>query len=146
MELSSISKGIFYLDANAFIYALEAHPEFVGQVTALFEVIAATGSTSVTSELTLAECLVKPFEKQDVGSQMQYEQHISPSEALLVIPVSRQILKDAAQLRAFFKNKLPDTIHLITALTSGCTYFVTNDDRIKFPPHITPIIISKLTP
>jgi predicted nucleic acid-binding protein len=74
------------------------------------------------------------------------EQHISPSEALLVIPVSRQILKDAAQLRAFFKNKLPDTIHLITALTSGCTYFVTNDDRIKFPPQITPVIISKLTP
>lgn len=105
MELSSISKGIFYLDANVFIYALEAHPEFIGQVTALFEVIAATGSTSVTSELTLAECLVKPFQKQDVGAQMQYEQHISPSEALLVIPVSRQILKDAAQLRAFFKNK-----------------------------------------
>jgi predicted nucleic acid-binding protein len=60
MELSSINRGIFYLDANVFIYALEAHPEFVGQVTALFEVIAATGSTSVTSEFAQTACPAHP--------------------------------------------------------------------------------------
>lgn len=74
-------------DADHFIYALEAHPEFVGQVVALFERIAETDSSSVTSELTLAECLVKPFEKQDAQSQQQYEQHISPSEALQITPI-----------------------------------------------------------
>lgn len=145
MELTTLAPGKFYLDANVFIYAIEANPTFVEQVTALFEHIAGTESSAITSELTLAECLVKPFTDQDEQSQLQYESHIRSSELLQVMPVSRQVLVDAARLRANHKNKLPDTIHLVTALSQKCSYFVTNDAKIRFPSEITPIIIGEIT-
>ena len=49
-----------YLDANVFIYALEAATEHLPDLTALFDLLAAGGAAAVTSELTLAEVLPRP--------------------------------------------------------------------------------------
>jgi len=50
-----------YLDTNIFIYALEAYPEFVSALTSLFVAIDEGKLRAVTSELTLAEVLIKPM-------------------------------------------------------------------------------------
>ncbi|HKV12939.1 MAG TPA: hypothetical protein VJ725_32660 [Thermoanaerobaculia bacterium] len=51
-----------YLDANLFIYALEAAEPWVAVTRQLFEDLDAGVCSAVTSELSLAECLVKPFQ------------------------------------------------------------------------------------
>jgi len=50
-----------YLDTNVFIYALEEYPRYVQALTELFDSIDAGRLKAITSELTLAEALVKPM-------------------------------------------------------------------------------------
>lgn len=56
------------------------------------------------------------YQNQDLVKQTTYKQLISNSQNLTVIPISRQVLIEAAQLRANFSIKLPDAIHAATAL------------------------------
>ena len=62
MGIMDVIKGErIYLDTNIFIYALEAYPEFVSALTSLFVAIDEGKLRAVTSELTLAEVLIKPM-------------------------------------------------------------------------------------
>jgi predicted nucleic acid-binding protein len=63
----------------------------------------------------------------------------------LTIPINRQILETAAQLRASTHLKTPDAIHAATALESGCTLFVTNDPAFKRVPNLAVMVLSDLT-
>jgi predicted nucleic acid-binding protein len=87
----------------------------------------------VTRELTLAEALVKSLEvgSQDIADL--YAELIESSGRLLVVPIDRSILMDAALYRAPLGIKLPDAIHVATAVTAGCEIFLSNDRKIKTP-------------
>jgi len=50
-----------YFDTNLFIYLIEKYPVHEMKVTELLQHLDAIGSQIMTSELTLAECLVKPY-------------------------------------------------------------------------------------
>ena len=70
MDVTAIPKGTrVYLDANVWIYALEGYAEFVASVTALFARIDAGELIALTSELRLAEVLVKPFANDNTELQ-----------------------------------------------------------------------------
>ena len=85
-----------------------------------------------TSELSLSELLPRPFrEKRDdlIAIYDSWTQQQNPW--LEVAPISRQILWNAAILRAVHGSlKLPDAIHLTTALSLRCSHFLTADLRI----------------
>ena len=49
---------------------------------------------------------------------------------LVVAPVSRAVLVEAARLRPTTRMKLPDAIHAATARLSGSTVLLTNDAGI----------------
>lgn len=59
--LSELVGSRVYLDANAFIYVQERHPTFGPAIEAICAQIDAQSVEGVTSELSLAECLVKPI-------------------------------------------------------------------------------------
>ncbi len=63
---------------------------------------------------------------------------------LIVLPNTREIFQQGAQLRADHKSlKTPDAIHLATALHYGCDEFWTNDDRLsKIAPTIAKNILT----
>ncbi len=63
---------------------------------------------AVTSELTLAEALVKPLLDRHAERQAAYLQVLQPSTSLHMAPVSRDVLLAAARLRAETGLKLPD--------------------------------------
>jgi len=100
-----------YLDTNIVIYAVEGLLTYIDQIRALMTAVNASEIIGVTSELTLAETLVKPFKDQQPALQQAYKVFLTPTPALEVAPISRAILEDAAQLRATTKLKLPDAIH-----------------------------------
>jgi predicted nucleic acid-binding protein len=85
----------------------------------------------VTSELTLAEVLVGPLKTGNVAIQQTYRSFLTSTATVEVPPVSRDILEESAQLRANTKLKLPDAIHLATALRFRCDSFLTNDDIFR---------------
>jgi predicted nucleic acid-binding protein len=125
--LSALNGDRIYLDVNIWTYALEGYPAFVQDLTQLFQSIDRGTLAAFTSELSLAEALVKPLQAQNISQQEIYKQAIANRQNVSVIPVQREILIEAAQLRATTKLKLPDAIHFATALQTSCQTFLTND-------------------
>jgi predicted nucleic acid-binding protein len=80
-----------YLDANIIIYAVEGFAAFLDQMRALMLAMNAGEVTAVTSELTLAEVLVKPLKDQNPAIQQAYKTFLAPTIELEVVPISRDI-------------------------------------------------------
>lgn len=58
------------------------------------------------------------------------------------MPVDRSILVAAARLRAQLTLRLPDAIHVATALAADCELFVSNDRRVRLPDSMTLLTVS----
>jgi predicted nucleic acid-binding protein len=142
--LSSIRGNQIYLDANIWIYALEGFPDFAQELTTLFNSIGQGNLTAVTSELSLAEVLVMPIKNANPTQQETYKQALSSTLNVRVIPVQRDILIEAARLRAVVKLKLPDAIHAATALTARCSTFLTNDRGFQTVPGFQVVLMSQV--
>jgi len=132
-----------YLDANIFIYLLEGYAEFIPLLEQLFSKIDSGILYGITSELTLAETLVKPIADNNIVLQKIYEDTIQTSKPLYVAPIARNILTAAAKLRTNM-IRLPDAIHLATAHLHSCHVFLTNDKRLKASSHMNVILLSDI--
>lgn len=142
--LSVLSGERVYLDTNTFIYALEGYSEFREALIELFDLIEEGQVFATTSELTLAEVLVKPMKDGNVLLQRRYQQILSESNVLQVLPISRNVLIDAARIRSTHGFKLPDAIHIATAVYCQCTFFLTNDIELAGVPHLTTLRLHSL--
>jgi predicted nucleic acid-binding protein len=120
-----------YLDTNIIIYALEGFAAFDDQIRALLQAMDDGEISAITSELTLAEVLVKPIKDQDTTIQQLYRSFLTASPVLQMASIGRNILEEAAHLRATTKLKMPDAIHLATANLTGCDSFLSNDVLFK---------------
>ncbi|MDA8405859.1 MAG: PIN domain-containing protein [Deltaproteobacteria bacterium] len=145
MGIMDVIKGErIYLDTNIIIYAMEGYPEYVSSLASLFAAIDEGKLVAVTSELTLAESLVKPMMDDNVRLQNIYMEALQSSDALYIIPVNRQILIEAARLRAkSYTLNLPDAIHLATAHVHQCASFLTNDKRLRSLSEFYIVILSE---
>lgn len=132
------------LDTNIFIYALEGYSTFRAVLTSLFDTLDRHELAAITSELTLAEVLVKPFFDRSIERERAYLQTLQPSASLQMVPVSRDVLITAARLRAETNMKLPDAIHAATAQISACSHFLTNDTNVKTIPGLTILSLTDL--
>lgn len=145
MGIADVIKGKrIYIDTNIFIYALEGYPEFAEALTLFFTAIDEGMVKAVTSELSLAESLAKPLMDDNTALENLYLEVFQSSLSLRLVPISRQILIEAARLRAKSKIlKLPDAIHFATARMSGCQIFLTNDKELKSVPDFDVAILSE---
>jgi predicted nucleic acid-binding protein len=73
-----------------------------------------------------------------------FDTAIQNSTGLEVVPVTREILIEAAGIRAQTGVKLPDAIHLSTAIVSGCASFLTNDKSLLSLRDLKVIYLSNL--
>lgn len=128
-----------YLDTNVFIMLSED----VGETSRLlYEMLVSHRPEEqpffCTSELTLAELLVKPLRTGEEELIRRYNEWLADSDWMAVMPVSRDVLYRAAVLRSHHRSmRLPDAIHLSTAIGISCSHFLTADkrmpDRIELP-------------
>jgi len=116
-----------YLDANIIIMLGEG----AGEITALLTELAIQQepeefSFLCTSELTLAEVLVHPHRRQDDDLIDRYEGWLARGGFLELGPVHREVLRYAALVRSSYSAiKLPDAIHVSTAIGLECSHFLT---------------------
>ena len=103
----------------------------------LFAAMDSKPRSAVTSELTLAELLAPSKQK---GKMRFEERRLLYSDLLIwsglidLRPVSRTVLVATASLRREFKCKLPDAIHIMTAIDAGCRFLVTDDEELARLP------------
>lgn len=91
-------KSHVYLDTNVFVYALEGYEEFRLRLIKLFETLDHGELQAITSELTLAEVLVKPLLDRSQEREAAYHRALRSSVSLQVMPVTRDVLITAARL------------------------------------------------
>lgn len=143
--LTLIQGERIYLDTNIWIHMFEDVGDFSQALVALFNAIDTGTFAAVTSELTLLEVLVKPIQNNNTDQQEIYTEALTSTDTLSVIPIERSILIQAAQIRGTTKVKLPDAIHVATAISSQCTTFLTNDKQLQTVTALPVVLLSQLT-
>ena len=108
-----------YLDVNIFIYALEGMEPWASLLRQAFTGMETGEWQAVTSELSLAESLVRPFQLGRQDLVQLYRAALSNRDCLRLVPLDASILVSAARLRALHGFKLPDAMHAATAQAQG---------------------------
>jgi hypothetical protein len=117
--------GKLYLDANIIIMLGEG----AGEITALLSELAVQQEPEeppflCTSEPTLAEVLVHPHRHQQDDLINLYDGWLTQGGFLELGPVHRDVLYYAALVRSAYRTiKLPDAIHIPTAIRLECSHF-----------------------
>ena len=137
--------GLVYVDANVIIYRVELIQPYMAITKPLWDALDAGSQAIVTSEMTLLEVLVKPLRLGDTLLQSLFIGTLYGTPHFSSLPIERQILEIAAQLRVAAGLKTPDAIHAATALEAGCSLFVTNDSAFKRVPYLAVAVLSDLT-
>jgi predicted nucleic acid-binding protein len=129
---SDLQQGqLIALDTSLFIYLIERNPDFYRVVAPIFEAIDNGEVRAVTSVLTLLEVLVKPIEAGATALVEDFRARLADGTTVRVIPVDRIISERAAAIRAKYRYRTPDAVHLATAMVGGAHVFVTNDARLQ---------------
>jgi len=130
----------YYLDTNLFIYHFEDNPSFVAAIDRVFSKLANKSTKGVTSIITLAEIL----SLKSLGPIVEsIKKSLLSTPNLVIVDVNQEIAEEAARIRRKYGFRLPDSLHLATALHEKADYFVTGDKQIK---KIKEIKIKLLTP
>lgn len=127
---------IVYVDTNVFIIGFESPLEVAKPVQDFLLAIRETTLTAVTSELTLAELLAPVTSPQAlVAGQRRrlYLDLLTRSSLIELKPVTRDILIETGELRGAMPCKLPDAIHVATAVQAKCRFFLSKDKRMRLP-------------
>jgi uncharacterized protein len=119
-----------YLDSNIVIMAIEQGNPWSDILHSLFVELDQRTIVAYTSELTIAEVLTKPLQVGAEDLVAQYDRLFDAESPIRTIPIDRSILRLAAELRGRFRIKLMDSIHLATAKSHACDFFLTEDDRL----------------
>lgn len=124
---------VAYLDANLFIDFLEGEAELAEAAREMLVAFEPGDAFFVTSELTLAEVLAPARLTPELRGL--YLELLIDRPSIQLAPVSRDILIAAADLHRTTGQKLPDAIHLATAIDRDCAFLVSRDRHLdKTPP------------
>jgi predicted nucleic acid-binding protein len=140
--IDELGHGPIGVDTAVFIYLIEEHPRFLSIVLPMFESADAGSMQLITSALTLLEVLVVPYRAGDAQLADRYEQTLARSRGVTLVPVTRNQLRAAAQLRALTGMRTPDALQVAAALSGGCRTFLTNDRRL---PHVPGLRVVQLS-
>ena len=131
--LDDIPEGsLVALDTVIWIYQFEANPVFGPITNELFQDGFGTGRCRpACSLLALGELLVQPLAMGRADIADQYRRIIAPGPQLTVWESGREIIETAAALRARYRVRLLDAIHVAGAIMHNAHSFLTNDEGLR---------------
>lgn len=127
---------IIYLNANFVIYFIELNPVWGAKVSARVASSLSKGDQLAISDLTRLECRVGPLLSGNMFLLNKFTTFfLSPD--VRVLPLTAGVCDRAAELRAKYRFKTPDALHLAAAVEHGCDRFLTNDVKLTNCTEIT---------
>ncbi len=121
-----------YVDSAPIIYLVEGIAPYAAVIEARLTQLKAV---QVCSDLSRLECRVKPLRDREDALLTAFDGYFAGICAE-VIPLSREVIDQATQLRARSALRTSDAIHLAAAMVGGCDLFFTNDLRLQACPGI----------
>lgn len=115
-----------YLDAAPVIYLIEDIAPYAAHIDAY---ITGTNTFQIVSELTRLECRVQPIRDGRLELLAAFDDYFA-DVAAEIVPLSRDVVDMATNIRAQYGFKTADALHLAAAVTSRCDLFLTNDARL----------------
>ncbi|HXV41900.1 MAG TPA: PIN domain-containing protein [Anaerolineae bacterium] len=130
------------LDTSIFIYHFEANQKYLPLTRTILKFVESGQSQGVISTLVVMELTVHPWRINRGDIARQYEALLINFPNLKLVDVSREVARQAAQLRARYNLRPADALQVGTAIMSSATVWVSNDKPLKrLEPAIEVIIL-----
>jgi len=130
LEAAIPAAATIVLDSSTVLAYLDGGEAVSPIATILIDEFVATGrNEAVVSTLTVTETLVRPMRAASTSAVELVEAFLRHFANLRVEPVSFEIAREAARIRAATALRTPDAMILATAVVSGAQSVVTNDGR-----------------
>lgn len=129
--LEAMDNRLVYVDTAPYIYFMEKNPLYEKPLNEFFSLINEGKIRVITSTLTLAEVLVKPYRYKQWKLAERYESIFEGTPELMLVSVDTGISRLAAKLRASYTLLTPDAVHMATAMIHGAEFFLTNDSDFR---------------
>ncbi len=118
-----------YWDTMLFIYWIEEHPDYVGQIDRILARIEARGDQLCSSAFGIGEVLVGALKHGDRRRADAIRKAMRPPHIEL-LPFDTGAAEHYAEIRALHGTSAPDSIHLACAAAAGVDLFLTNDAKL----------------
>jgi uncharacterized protein len=125
-----------FLDASIVIDFVEQPLAWGPKASARLADLRAAGEPFATTELVRMECLVGPIKAGDAAAVADFTAFFAAPD-VAVLPITAAVAYRAATIRATYRFRPMDSLHLATAAEHGCGLFLTNDVPLRRFPDIT---------
>ena len=133
---------IIGLDTAPFIYYIEDVAPYADLLDPAFSLLESHALRAVTSTVTLAEILTKPFADKKFSLADEIKFTLKSFSSLSVVPIDEKVGEAAALIRARYAIRLPDALQVAAAIQQEATLFLTNDKRIKKVDAVEVLVLS----
>jgi predicted nucleic acid-binding protein len=130
------------LDTALFIYYIEDVVPYADLLDPVFRLLEDHALQAVTSTVTLAEILTKPFADKNFSLADEIKFTLKSFSSLSVISVDERLAEAAALIRARYTIRLPDALQVAAAVQREATLFLTNDKRVKKVDALEVLVLS----
>jgi predicted nucleic acid-binding protein len=130
------------LDTAPFVYYIEDVAPYADLLDPVFSLLENHTLQGVTSAVTLAEILTKPFADKNFSLVDEIKFTLKSFSSLSITSVDEKLAEAAALIRARYMIRLPDALQLAAAIQAGATLFLTNDKRVKKIDAVEVVILS----
>jgi len=136
--LDILDGNTVYFDTAPIIYYVEDVAPYADLLEPVFQAIKSGSLRACTATLTLTETLVVPYRNKNTVLLEKIEALLTKTPDLTLLPLTPEIARETAKIRAEFSIKTPDAIQFATARVNDVNYFLTNDKGLKLfsPPQI----------
>ena len=122
--------ALLVVDTSAILAYLDGTERVSGAAAVVFDRLIATGRNSaVISAVSVTEALVRPLRARSTSATGTVETFLRSFRNLSIEPVTHEIAREAARIRAATSLRTPDALILATAAVVGSQIVVANDDR-----------------
>lgn len=146
MKIAAALQGVarLFLDTAPVIYYVERNPAYTALVDDIFDRIDAGTLQSITSPITLAECLVAPIRQGLTQAQQDFTDLIVSGANVAFLTLDAPMANRAADLRARYNLGLLDAFQVSIALAGGANAFLTNDRLLSRVQELPMLILDDL--
>lgn len=131
MNLQALGGRRIYVDANVFIYFLDATPHLREPASLLLHGARSHVFQGITGDAAVAEVMVGPYR---MGNQLMIrntQDFFQQPRFIDIVGHTSRTFQDAAMIRGTLDVPFIDALHLATAASAHCDGIVTHDSRMK---------------